>query len=205
MCQQWVRSLHPNALLVTETVNDASGPFSASRVARVFDYNTTFFTSNDICCSMSAQLASSCDASCEAAGPDGIAEGNEWRATKGFRFGFPQMRMRVPEPGAAVFSQPLDRQHMLVIERFFFLRTFFIVIGMEGERRHIRPSSHETWVQKLREHGFVLSPAVPAMTKHLCHVGKGYQQHIRVTPTVGGVALDICGRDVMCSSLWTTK
>ena len=110
------------------------------------------------------------------AAPDITTEAStESQTTNGFRFGLPQLRLRMPERSTSVLSQPLNRQHMLLVERFFLLRTLLITMGMEGEDRYIRSLSHDMWLQVIKDHGFVHSGVMPTLASYLCDVGEGYQ------------------------------
>ena len=123
----------------------------------------------------------------------------------GYRFGLPQLRLRalpgLEERGS--FHEVLDREHMLVFERYVFQRSLLVVVAMEEEQRYIRPWSHEQWVEALTGHGFVLSPVVPTMAQQMCRTAGGYPEHVQVTPITGGVSFNLCRRDALCTTVWT--
>ena len=206
---QWVRSLHPNVFLLVENDNEASDPFSVSRVGRVFDFNSNVIHSHDISCapqtprpvttrviSMASRAVSDGDAA--------LSSDHEPEATV-FRFGLPPPRQRTPEQGGSVssFSEPLDRAQMLVFERFLYMRHMYIVLGSDGEQRYIRTWSRNSWAQALKRHGFVLSPIVPTTAQQMCSWSRGYPDHVQVISTTGGPALSLCNRDLLWASSWS--
>ena len=206
--------------------NDASGRFSIPRVGQVFDYNSNHFSCNDTLCiemphgpcssspfpplrpmCMDSHLSDSHVKMPEGVGTvesEGrVVAGAGASASESFRFGLPQLRLRTPESANdTMLSQPLDRKHMLVFERFLFQRNLIVVLS-EGEMRYIHPLSLDKWVTRMERHGFVLSPILPSVTNQMIKLSEGYQSHIRVTPGIGGVKLGVYHRDAICASFWT--
>ena len=156
--------------------NDATGPFSVPRVSQIFNYNSNYFLCHDAFCDPqeprtprpiidmnvdAQQMRTDSNALPDARFDGGDSAQSEMQS---FRFGLPQVRLRSPESmSKAPFSQPLDRHHMLVFERFLFQRTLLVVLAMEGQMRFIQPWSHGRLVAMLKKHGIVFSPVVPTV------------------------------------------
>ena len=219
---QWVRSLHPDVFVAADGDNDVTGPFSVPQVRRIYDYTSNYFHCNDAFChdgrfSLTSltplpridgtrvenlqQLDCNCDP-LDACLESEVRMGAS--ATESFRFGLPQLRLRSPDStNNTVFMQPIDRQHMLVFERFLFQRQLIVVLAMDGEMQYLRLWPHDKWVAALRRHGFVLSPIVPTVTHQMIKMSKAYQRYVRVMPATGGMKLDAFDRDALSASFWT--
>ena len=226
---QWVKHIQPDIFVLLEHSFDASSPLLLPRVRESFDHFAVMMRAHDYFCTALADESSPSTLSGggtssgvpleevrDEAGEVGEEEKGREDAKKedvslqGFRIGLPESSLRkvlsIQSEHVPQFTRQLHRAHMIMMDRFLFLRTILNIVATEGECRFIQPQSHEYWTSSLISHGLFCSPISSLMFNKLEHQCQGYpKQCMQLRPVEGGVILRVWGLDVTSVTLWTSQ
>ena len=209
---QWLHSLHPDVFVNIEYNAEAGGPFLVPRVKEAFDYYSAQRAYHDTMFAPCQEDNSAATISklLHWADEHGSRQHEEKKSVHAASYitspqavenSAVQSFERVTHP---TFRRPLDRSLTFTVELFTGTRGCLNVVAVEGPQRFIRPWSHQRWVRELRRHGFATPPWAHAVGRQVCQLMQpGLPDAVQVTTTEDGLALALCGRDILHVTLWS--